>query len=494
MKRFHPIAGLPFLVFLLGALMTPMAQAADLLVGAGKTVPLGGDQLFDEVAVESGGTLVLNGNLRFTCSRFTLAGKLVISGDTVIETTYGKSHPDSPDWAFKVAPSAPLITVDYPLRAEDGVAGADGVGGSPGVSGHALTLIVHGDLFIESSETRTTKLAIELNGQTGGSGATADGGKSGNAGLGGKGGTLSVTVHGALVGAPYGGLDWSADGGWGGYDGGPDNPETSGGSGGDLSQGGNGGSIRLNARRIDANIAYSKFSANGGGAGGHAGDGYFGDPAGAAAPGGGGGQIAIVTAGDLEPVLRWTFEANGGAGGRTGSCYGGQCYWWKAHCACHEPQNWTGQGGRGGTITVEAGRIDNLEFFVRGGDGGIGETGHNMMCQHETDGGCLWGANDGVRVGNGGDGASAGNGGIVSAVSRVRTIGPGVTYILYGGQGGASGKGGQPFCTGGVRTCCTTNACPSGVNGASGVNGSPGTFQTKRQGGHVESLPLLLDE
>lgn len=479
--------------------LSTASRAEDLLVKNGETKPLSGDQTFDVVTVEAGGILVLNGQMKITCSRFSFAGKLIISGDTVIEMTYGRDHPDSNEWAMRIAPNQvlypfdPMISVDYPPIADDGGTEGSGAAGSPGVDGYRLTMTVHGHMVFEGTEKRPTKFYIDLNGQSGGSGITEAGGRSGNAGQGGKGGVLNLAVLGNIVVPSYVALDWSVNGGRGGEYGGPDDPSSYPGGGGNLGQGGAGGTIQLRARSIDPNLYYATLQANGGGGGSEAGDAYGGDEPGLSAPGGPGGQITVRTDGDFVPSARWSFYANGGAGGMCGDCFGSQCYWWTANCACHEIQNWTGQGGKGGRITVEARDINNLYFYSQGGNGGNGHSAHNMVCQYDGDS-CLWGSNNGVRIGNGGDGASAGNGGLVSVISRTRSVGDGVSYVLNGGTGGTGGHGGGPSCTGGVQICCTDNICPSGVDGADGADGSPGSFTTKRQGGSLIVLPMILEK
>lgn len=61
-----------------------------------------------------------------------------------------------------------------------------------------------------------------------------------------------------------------------------------------------------------------------------------------------------------------TFTANGGNGARCGGCTPGTCYWWNALCACHQTNNWYGQGGNGGDITLRALNLNLGTFNVRG--------------------------------------------------------------------------------------------------------------------------------
>lgn len=474
--------------------------AKDLVVASGAVVSLGQDKVYDNVLVDTGGTLVLNGALKLHCNRFTLGGRVIISGDTLIEVRYGLTHPNSSKWAMRVVPNqnsypypnnfGPEIVTDYPFRAQEGAAGNPGQAGAPGVAGYDLEIIVHGNLVIESPKDKATRFTINLDGQHGGSGGHATGGgKGGNSGSGGRGGRIMVTVSRAVLADIWGGLEWTANGGSAGWESGNDAIEDQGGGGGTGGQGGLGGNILLDAGQVHEYV-YARFEVNGGSSG-NGGCAYNGDKPGKTAPGADGGRISVRVGGDLLPLGGWSFHADAGNGGSPGDCSCSSCYWWNAACACHQINNWTGQGGNGGWIEVRANDTDKLTFYARGGNGGNGLSGYNFACLYDGTN-CLWGSNNGVTIGNGGDGASAGNGGVVSVLSETRHVGDEVTYLLDGGLPGGGGRGGGPGCSGAVKTCCTI--CPTGTNGSAGAPGSPGSFAIKRTGGAVLILPFLLGQ
>jgi hypothetical protein len=492
------IVNLQVIVFFILSVFLGTSYAADLIINNGETVDFTYDQTFDNVTIKAGGTLVFNGPMHFTCSRLSLAGTIIVSGDTVIEVTYGKTNPNSNEWAmlatddedypYYPAYPYPYVKVDYPGSAQDGAPGGPG---SPGVSGYDLTLIIYGHLHINNNVLSRTKFVIDIRGQNGGNGGDAlVGGEGGDSGSGGSGGHLRVNVHGNIIAQPTGYLEMNVNGGNGGQKGGLDDDTTTGGSGGSLGTGGSGGTIELNVSTIDPDVWSSSFFANGGDSGFQAGGAFHGDPPGITTPGAPGGQITIRTEGNFAPNSRWSLFADGGNGGITGNCRGNQtCYFWNDLCACHQLHNLTGQGGNGGRLTVEAVTLDNVTFYSRGGNGGSGCSGANMLCQADLTT-CSWGTTSyGVRIGNGGDGASAGNGGIITV--KAKSVGDEVAYVINGGQGGYGGQGGGPFCSG-IHSCCTDNICPSGANGANGVNGSSGSFSLKRKAGFLLYLPSII--
>lgn len=466
----------------------------DLVVKEGATVHLSGSNSYDNLFVEGGATLVLNDRVDIECNRFSLGGKIILSGDTRIYVLYGLNQPNSKDWAMRVVPSQapypnnfqPQIVQDHPAPV-DGAEGNPGAPGSLGLKGYELELIVHGNLQIDSTQTTATQFAIKLGGQSGGRGGNAiGGGNGGDGGMGGGGGNLKVTVTGEIVANPSGWLFWNVNGGSAGGNSGNDAPEDLGGGGGNGGQGGTGGLIEIKAARIHKNIG-AKLEANGGNAG-FGGCAYNPDPAGEGGRGADGGRIVVRVREDLSQELGWWLYANGGFGTRPGNCSCNSCYYWDSSCVCHQLNNQTGQGGNGGHILVSARDIDNLGFYASGGNGGGGLSAHNLKCSYDG-ASCLWGSYNGIRIGDGGDGASAGNGGSVTLISSSKNVANRVTYTLRGGEPGIGGRGGAPGCSGPVKTCCTL--CPSGSNGSDGSPGHPGGFGVKRQGGTVLVTPLL---
>lgn len=472
-------------------------SAKDLVVKEGETVQLSGQHAYGLLDLQGGSTLVLHGRVGIECDRFSLGGKIILSGDTEIRVKHLLLNPNSKAWAMRVLPNQapypnnfqPQIVPDYAYRAADGASGNPGHAGDPGVTGYKLELVVHGDLQIDGTKETATRFTINLDGQHGGRGGNASGGgKGGDSGPGGGGGHLKVTVTDKIVANPWGWFYWSANGGYAGGSSGNDADETTGGGGGNGTQGGNGGLIEIQADGIDPYIG-ARLSANGGGSGG-GGCAFDHDPPGKGAPGGNGGRIKLRVRGDLKPGARWELYAKGGYGTGAGDCSCASCYWWNTACVCNQVHNRTGQGGKGGRVSVVAADIDNLSLYATGGAGGNGLSGHNMQCSYDSvNMTCNWGSFNGAQVGDGGDAASGGSGGILTLISRTGSVGADVSYALEGGAAGSGGRGGRPSCPGHLPTCCTV--CPSGTNGADGAPGPNGGFGVKRQGGTLLGIPLL---
>ena len=335
-----------------------IALAESLVVPAGQTVNLSGRVTYDTVDIL--GTLKLTGdtNIRVTCGQSQQGCNMNIPGFPTLGFHMGKT-------GVIVHEGAAGANGSSYTENQLGPAGGTGTDGS---RAYSLSIIVYGDALLQAG-------AITLAGGKGGNGGNGGlGAPGGRGGRGGDGGNFTFVLNGALTVDKDGVSYITSKGGQGGTGG---NGGHNGAPGAAAGEGGNGRTITIIAQQLNISsylnsVPYLQVAAPGGNSGTTSlGSGWGGYPSlsggsggtpGNGSPGGNGGTINITV-----PCTTYLYMCGLSAPGGTGSIGG-------RSLDNMIPATPGGRGGKGGTISLTAKNLVNREVRLAavGGTGGQG--------------------------------------------------------------------------------------------------------------------------